>query len=279
MPFRSRSTSAPHRPPPGGPAGLDGLRRRAARAFWRARFAVAALCCGLAATLVVGALRPAPPATVPVVVAARDVPAGSTLDAHDVRVARVAAALAPRTAYRASDDATGRTTSVALAAGTVVSPGLVAAGAVAASAPKGRVVVALPLDDDPAAALLGAGDHVDLLASTTDGATGADLADAGTDGAVAGAASSAADDAGAGTEDDAGARATTAPRTATSSYLAHGALVLPSPQQARDAGGGLLGGGSSSESPPTLVVAVTPKEAEAIAGRPDWARVTAVLVR
>ena len=116
------------------------------RAFWRARFAVAAVCCGLAAAIVVGALSPEPPATVPVLVAARDVPAGSTLDGRDLRVARVATALAPRSAYRASRDAAGRVTSVALAAGTVVTPGLVAAGAVAASAPKGRVVVALSLD-------------------------------------------------------------------------------------------------------------------------------------
>lgn len=215
--------------------------------------------------VVVGVAKPAPPPTVAVLVVAHDVPAGTALDAHDVRVARVAAPLAPRAAYHSPADATGRVTSVALAGGTVVSPGLVAAGAVAARAPKGRVVVALSLADDPAAALLGPGDHVDLLASTTDAAEpdASQTADPPTD--PGGAAADAA-------QRDREARA-------TSSYLAHGALVLPSPQGAHDSSGGLLGGGSTTASAPTLVVAVTPKEAEAIAGRPDWARVTAVLVR
>ena len=241
---------------------------------------MAAVCCGLAATLVVGALRPDPPATVAVVVAAHDVAAGSTLGAGDVRVARVAAALAPRTAYRATREATGRVASVALAAGTVLAPGLVAAGAVAASAPKGRVVVALPLADDPAAALLGPGDHVDLLASTSDGASDAGSPDATTATPGAGGGGPADDAAGAGGQDDgAGATSAGADRTRTSSYLARGALVLPPPQRDTGAGGGLLGGANASDAAPTLVVAVTPKEAEAIAGRPDWARVTAVLVR
>ncbi|QFU99352.1 hypothetical protein KDY119_02881 [Luteimicrobium xylanilyticum] len=235
------------------------LRSRVARAFWRARFAIAAVCLGLAAALVVGALRPAPPATVPVLVVAHDVAAGTPLDTHDVRVSRVPTALAPQTAYREPDDAAGRVASVALAAGTVVTPGLVAAGGVAATAPKGRVVVALSLGDDPAAALVGPGDHVDLLASTTDGATdepsGTDTNDTGDTGG------------------DAPER-----RERTSSYLARRALVLPQAQAEHGSGGGLLGGDSTATAP-TIVVAVTAKEAEAIAGRPDWARVTAVLVR
>ncbi|MGC5166775.1 SAF domain-containing protein [Luteimicrobium sp. DT211] len=269
-----RAPDASHGPPVPNDARAPGrLRRRATTAFWRARFAVAAVCCGLAAAVVVGALRPAPPATVAVLVAAHDVAAGTTLDVHDVRVARVAADLAPPSAYRAASDAKGRVASVALAAGTVVSPGLVAAGAVAASAPKGRVVVALPLADDPAAALLGPGDHVDLLASTTDGAAGTGTT-GGNDADTA--ADTGAEDAGAGGDEHADGENAPA---ATSSYLARGALVLPSPDGDHGSGGGLLGGGDTATATPTLVVAVTSREAEAIAGRPDWARVTAVLVR
>jgi len=203
-----------------------------------------------------------------VLVVAHDVAAGTRLDSHDLRVARVATALAPGKAFHAPDDAAGRVASVALAAGTVVTPGLVAAGGVAASAPKGRVVVALSLGDDPAAALLGPGDHVDLLASTTDAAASEAAADTATT----------TDDASADPGDGDAAKKDRSPR-ATSSYLAHGALVLPTPRVDDDSDGGLLGGGGTSDSAPTLVVAVTATEAEAIAGRPDWARVTAVLVR
>jgi Flp pilus assembly protein CpaB len=205
---------------------------------------------------------------VAVLVVAHDVAAGTELDAHDVRVARVARALAPETAYRAPDDAAGRVASVALAAGTVVTPGLVAAGEVASRAPKGRVVVALSLGDDPAAALLGPGDHVDLLASTTDAAT----ADPATD------APSGTDTEGTNGGDDPAKDRQQASRP-TSSYLARRALVLPVARAEQGSGGGLLGSNDTAPTTPTVVVAVTAEEAEAIAGRPDWARVTAVLVR
>jgi Flp pilus assembly protein CpaB len=185
---------------------------------------------GLAGAVVVGALSPDPPPTVGVVVTTHDIAAGSSLSASDLRVTSVAASLAPGSAYTHTAQAAGRTASAALAKGTVLNPGLVAGDTAADVAPAGRVVLAIPADDDPTLGLLGPGDHVDLLSATSSG----------------------------------------------SRYLARRAVVLPSPQ--RDGGsGGLLA--SSAQSAQTLVVAVEPSEAEAIAARHDGARLTAVIVR
>jgi hypothetical protein len=90
--------------------------------------------------------------------------------------------------------------------------------------------VALAAGEDPTVALLGPGDHVDLLTTTRDG----------------------------------------------SRYLARRALVLPPPGRPSGSAG-LLGGGDDSVA--TLVVAVEPGEAEAIAARTDGSRLTAVVVR
>lgn len=152
----------------GPPAPRRGARLREAleRTLWRTRFVLAALCAGLAAAVLVATAAPAPPPTVRVVVTARDVDAGSRLAARDVRTVTVAAALAPAGTLRDADDAVGRTPAVGLPAGSVLSPALLAGDGVAASAPTGRVVVALPLDDAALLTLASAGDRVDLLTAT-----------------------------------------------------------------------------------------------------------------
>ncbi|PJI94045.1 SAF domain-containing protein [Luteimicrobium subarcticum] len=147
----------------------DDRRLAFRRALWRCRVLVVALCCGLAATVVVHALRPAPLPTVPVVVTARDVPAGHRLTGADLRVARVPAALAPTVSLRAERSARGRVTGVALPAGTVVVPSVVAAGELTSVAPAGRVVVAVPLDAS-ARGIVSPGVRVDLLAPGVTGA-------------------------------------------------------------------------------------------------------------
>jgi Flp pilus assembly protein CpaB len=186
---------------------------------------------GLACAVTVGALSPAPPRTVAAVVTARDVAAGAELTSRDVRVARVPPDAVPDGALTSAARARGHTAAATLAAGTIVTPGLVSGDTSARSAPDGRVVVALPAGDDPTAALLGPGAHVDLLASTADG----------------------------------------------SRYLARRALVLPSPRPASGSGG-LLGGGATPVAA-TLVVAVEPSEAKALAARADGSRLTTVVVR
>ncbi len=207
---------------------------------------VAALCCGLAASVTVSALRPAPPPTAPVLVAARDVPAGAALTTADVRVDEVPAQLLPDTATADPGSVVGRRTTVALRAGTLLQESLVAAGELAAGAPEGTVVA--PVRLDPAvAALLGAGDRVDLLA-VADWPVADPLPDAAaSDGSVP------ADD----------------------PYLARSAVVVPAPEP--DDGGGLLGTGASSADAVTLV-AVRPDEAVRLASVAGHATVTAVLV-
>ncbi|WP_418276032.1 SAF domain-containing protein [Isoptericola jiangsuensis] len=87
------------------------LLRRARLVAWRARFVVAALCCGLAATATVSALRPPPPQTRDVVVTARPVEAGTLLTAGDLTTVAVDADLAP-TLVTDPDDAVGRSPAV-----------------------------------------------------------------------------------------------------------------------------------------------------------------------
>ncbi len=144
---------------------------------WRWRFLVAALCLGLAASVTVDALRPAPPSGVDVLVAARDLPAGLELTAADLRVSTVPESTAV-TGARASDDAraalVGRTTAVALPAGIPLVPQLLAGTGLAG--PPGTVVAAVRLADDALATLLAPGDRVDLLAAPAEGGAGVTLA-------------------------------------------------------------------------------------------------------
>lgn len=138
-----------------------------------------ALGCGLVATVVVDRLSPPLPDTRPVLVTARAVEAGTVLAERDVEVISVAASLAPETSLTTASDAVGRTASVALPAGQVLSPSLVAAGDLSAMAPAGTVVAPVRLSDPDVAALLHPGDRVDLLAatgSTDDAVAGSHLA-------------------------------------------------------------------------------------------------------
>ncbi|RZS61981.1 Flp pilus assembly protein CpaB [Xylanimonas ulmi] len=140
--------------------------RAARRVLWRARFAVVAICCGVAASSAAQALRPEPPPTRDVVVAARLLAAGAEIRRADVEVRAVPVALAPTDALTDPADAVGRVPPVPLAAGLPLSAELVAGGAVTALAPEGTVVVPVRLDD-ATAALLRPGDRVDLVATSS----------------------------------------------------------------------------------------------------------------
>ncbi|WP_251150534.1 SAF domain-containing protein [Cellulosimicrobium sp. Marseille-Q4280] len=236
-------------PRPGGSLPDDArararsVRRRAGVLWWRLRFAVAALCCGVAAATAVSALSPDPPPTVSVVVTAREVSAGAELAAADVRVVDVPADLAPE-ALRSPDDAVGRSASVRIAPGTALQESLVAAGDLVSAAPPGTVVAPVRLDPG-ISGLLAAGDRVDLLvASAATGLTG-----------VAGEP---------------------APADGASPYLARGAVVVPG-RPGESASGGLLGSPTVTGEQVTLV-AVLPEEAERLAAVAGWGQVTAVLV-
>jgi pilus assembly protein CpaB len=149
------------------PSTTSRLVRHARTIAWRSRFVVAALCCGLAAGVTVHAMRPEAPATREVVVAARAVPAGTTLRAGDLTTLTVAAELAPDGLLTDPADAVGRSPAVALTAGVPVHTDLVAGGGMAERAPDGTVVVGVRLAD---ATWLRPGDRVDLLSTDDDAA-------------------------------------------------------------------------------------------------------------
>ncbi|MCA5892954.1 Flp pilus assembly protein CpaB [Isoptericola sp. NEAU-Y5] len=229
-----------------GAAPRDLARRRARRRWrtlaWRSRHVAAAVCCGLAAAVVVQALRPAPPTTVDVVVPAHRLAAGESLRPDDLTTRTVPAALVPADVLTDADDAVGRAPAVALPAGLPLHPDLLPGGGAVAQAPDGTVVVPVRLDQ-ASAGWLRPGDRVDLLA----------LGD--------------------GSAEDTGG---------DDAYLARRALVLPGPgTDDHDAQGvgGLLGAGSSAGAVEVTLVAVSPDDAPRLSTASGWGTIGAVLVR
>lgn len=218
--------------------------------LWRARFVLAAVCCGLAAAAVVQAVRPAPPPTVDVVVPAHALAAGEPVAAADLTTVAVPATLAPDGVATDPAGLVGRTPVTTLPAGLPLHPGLLPGGGVVAQAPPGTVVVPVRLDDT-AAGWLRPGDRVDLVL------TGEAARAAGTDG------SDGSDDAG---RDD--------------PYLARRALVLPRPDTPEPSDGGLLAGATGApEGSDVTLVAVSEDEAPGLSAASGWGTVGAVLVR
>jgi Flp pilus assembly protein CpaB len=233
-------------PSPDAAARRRRLRRRLRAAAWRARFVLAAVCCGLAATATVQAVRPEPPPTLDVVVPAHPLVAGEAVGPDDVTVRTVPAELVPGGVLTDPRDAVGRVPAVTLPAGLPLHGSLVEGGGLAAQAPQGTVVVPVLLDG-AATGLLRPGDRVDLVTA---------------------AAAAALDDP---APDDAAADAR---------YLARRALVLPDVRQVERSTGAasLLGGTPASGAAPVTLVAVRPEEAPALSAASGEGAVSAVLV-
>ncbi|MEZ0446917.1 SAF domain-containing protein [Cellulomonas sp. ICMP 17802] len=142
--------------------------------LWRSRFALGAVCLGVAAACTVQALRPADPPTSLVVVAARDVPAGTELTSADVRVTRFPVAVAPDGSIADLRAVVGASAAVPLAAGLPVLPGLLADDEV--RGPPGTVVATVRFADPAVAGLLSPGVRVDVLAATPEGGPGSVVA-------------------------------------------------------------------------------------------------------
>lgn len=103
------------------------------------------------------------PPTVTVVRASSELAGGTLLDASDLELARVVAREAPEGAVRASEELVGQRLAAPVAEGQILTPlALVAARADVA---KGHVVAPLRLADADLAALLRAGDVVDVIAA------------------------------------------------------------------------------------------------------------------
>jgi pilus assembly protein CpaB len=160
--------------PPPLPATRPPWSLRWRAMLWRWRLLVAALGGALSLTAGLHALAPASTRTVPLVVAVRDMPAGTELGTSDVRVQRVPAGLVPRGAATAATAVEGESTAVPLARGTPLVPGVLAPHDV--HGPPGTVVASVRFADPAVARLLTAGVHVDVVAADAEGGTGRTVA-------------------------------------------------------------------------------------------------------
>jgi Flp pilus assembly protein CpaB len=136
------------------------LRRAVRRTVLARRRSLAAICAAVAVLAGIRAVQPPPAPTVPVRVAARDLPSGTVLAADDLVTRRWPRQAAPPSARAPL----GRTLAAPLRAGEpvtdvrLVSPSLV-------SGYPGRVALPVRVADADAAALLRVGDRVGLVAA------------------------------------------------------------------------------------------------------------------
>ena len=130
----------------------------------RHRRTLAALLTAAALTAAVLAVRPPPPATVEVLVAARDLDASGPLAAGDLAPASLPTALAPRGALEPDAATAGRSLNAPVRRGEVVTDARLADPP---ALPYGDGLVAVPVRvaDPGAVALLSPGDRVDVLAA------------------------------------------------------------------------------------------------------------------
>jgi Flp pilus assembly protein CpaB len=142
---------------------LKELRRAVARRrrLLAAGLAAAAIACALTV------LQPPAAATVRVVVAARDLPAGTTVRAADLRVARFAPGTAPDGSLARPDDAVGLVLAAGVRAGEPFTDlRFVGRPLLQDLASDGLVATPVRIADAGAARLVRTGDLVDVLAAT-----------------------------------------------------------------------------------------------------------------
>jgi pilus assembly protein CpaB len=159
---------------------------------------------GLLGVALVLSLRPAPipagdaPApTVPLVVAAGDLPAGTVLAEADLAVARLPPDVRPEGAAAQSDPLLGRVLAAPVRAGEPLTDVRLVGTGVTALLPPGQVAAPVRLADLAVAALVRSGDRIDVLA-TTDGSPTADVVAEGALVLAAGSGTATTDDGSAG---------------------------------------------------------------------------------
>ena len=135
---------------------------------------------GLAAAAVatgLGVVSPAPPDTVTVLSVARDLPGGALLTREDLRPVQVPVALAPLGALTGVPAAAGQLLSGPVRRGEILTDVRTVGSALLTGQPAGLRAVLLRVTDPATAAVVRAGDHVDVLgAATTERAGAAVLA-------------------------------------------------------------------------------------------------------
>ncbi len=228
-------------------------RRREARARWWRRTALrhrrlaAALLLAVATALVVSALRPVPPTTARVLVAAADLPAGHRLGAGDLTELQVPPGVVPATALGPADIArvTGEVLAAPVGVGELVTTSRTVGAGLLTSAPPGTLAVPVGLGTPMPDGVLRAGDRVAVLAGGP-----ADPYAQGLDGEPAG-----------------GGRG-------RGEVLVTAATVLLAPQRSAQDGGVLPAAGTGTA---VALLALTTAEAEAVAGAGGRALTLAVL--
>ena len=126
------------------------------------------LAAGLAAgslAAVLNVVAPHPPVGVRVLTAGRDLAAGTSLAAADLRVVELPAALAPAGALVTAADAVGRVLAAPLRRGEPLTDLRLAGADLLSHRGEGLVAVPLRVADAASAALVTAGDRVDVLAA------------------------------------------------------------------------------------------------------------------
>lgn len=131
-----------------------------------------AVCAALCVLAVIAALRAPPPPGVPVLVAARDLPAGTVLGGADLRLARFPAALVPHGALPSASGIVGQILSGAVRAGEALTGDRLLA---ATALPPGQLSVPVRFPDAGAAATLQPGERIDVLSPAGEAAADLDV--------------------------------------------------------------------------------------------------------
>jgi pilus assembly protein CpaB len=163
-------------PAPGRPSPVERVLAELRRALgWRRRLLSAGLMAG-AMAVALQVLAPPPPATVPVLVAARDLAAGAELTRADLRVAHRPPASLPAGALSAPDAATGRPVTSAVRRGEVLTDVRLVGADALRGLGAGLVAAPVRVAEPGTTALVRPGDTVDVLAAVA-GSSG-DVSDA-----------------------------------------------------------------------------------------------------
>lgn len=154
---------------------LRTVLRRFRRAVLARRRLLAALFAALAVATALRAHAEPPPPRIPVVVAARDIPAGATVSADDLGRAGFAPGSVPDGVVASAQDAVGRTTVGPVRAGEPLTDVRLLGAGLLARYP-GAVAAPVRLGDGATVELLRVGDRVDILAADPRGSGPAEVA-------------------------------------------------------------------------------------------------------
>jgi pilus assembly protein CpaB len=156
-------------PPRSGTAGkLPPRRRLTGWASRNRRLAVALLLC-VAAGLAVQQLTPAPANTVAAFAAARDLPAGSTLEPGDIETLSVPPGLVPGGSFSSEAGLRGKQLAVALRKGQLLSDSQLLGPGLLAGSPPGSAAVPLRMADPASIQLVSPGQLVNVVLTSGNG--------------------------------------------------------------------------------------------------------------